>query len=128
MAKFNYGSKKISYTIDFDVNKQALEDVQRNLTALKMSAKSAGQGSINKELKESVAVANQLSDILAKAYNPRLGSLNLGKLSQELKSAGLNASVLKTELSKGGKDGAAAYNELARTILNTNIQLKQSND
>ena len=128
MAKFNYGSKKISYTIDFDVNKQALEDVQRNLAALKMSAKTAGQDSINKELKESVAVANQLSDILAKAWNPRLGSLNLGKLNQELKSAGLSASVLKTELGKGGKDGAAAYNELARTILNTNIQLKQSND
>lgn len=115
----------IKYSIGFSVDKSGLERLNDVLSNISYNA-SLPANNLNAGLKQAGNTANQLKEILSKTYNTELGTLNVAKFNQELKKSGLSLSSIKTQF-QGVKDGATAYNLLSRSILNSNLQLKESN-
>ena len=119
-------AKKIEYQIGFKTDQSGLSEVKKTLDAIAVSAKIPGNA-MKKELQEAGKTASSLRDILDSAWNSKLGQLNLNKLNTDIKKTFGSTEQLKNSLIQGGTAGAQAYNQLASNILNTNLQIKQSN-
>ena len=78
-------------------------------------------------MKQAGVAASQLESILNQAWNSKLGQLDLSKVNNNIKATYGSVANLKTMLEGSGAAGAAAYNRFASSVLNTNVQLKQSN-
>ena len=123
--------KRIGVTLDINtkVSGNGLQTLQSTLEAVANKANSElNPGKkIDQGLKEASITATKLSQILSKSFNSDLGVINVTKFNQELKNSGLTLQTVQTNLSKAGAIGVTAYNKTAQAILNTNMQLKQSN-
>ena len=114
--------------IGFDVDKSGLNQVKTSLQEIQKQAAQAGKtGNLTKELKESSVAAQQLEQILDRAWNSKLQQFNLDKVNREITKTYGGVNQLKSSLEKSGPAGAAAYNQVASSLLNTNLQLRQSN-
>ena len=119
-------AKKIDFQVGFVLDKTGLKELDQILTSLYRKSIGLG-GGITDDLKEAGQAAKQLSDILNRSYNKDLGTVNIANFNKELQKSGMSVSSLQTSLLKAGSMGANAFNKLGSTILNTNVQLKQSN-
>ncbi len=119
-------SKRIQIGIGFDINKAALNELSKSLDAIIIKSKMPGQEA-NAGLQEAAKNASQVANIIEKSFNKELGSFNMTRFNKELSKSGLTLDVLRNSFSKAGKIGEASFNKLGSQILNTNIQLKQSN-
>ena len=116
---------KVGYTID----KTGLNEIKRQLTDLRLEAAQAKlSGNLTKDLETASKAASQLEDILNSAWNNKLNQLDLSKVNTGIKDAFKNVQNLKTALTQSGSSGAAAYNNFAMSVLNTNIQLKRTSE
>ena len=120
---------RVQIGIDYKLNKaglnelkQTLQEVQRQLTAMGNEKKGP-----RTEIEATVKAAKELESILNDAWNSKLNQLDLNKVNTGIKSTFGSVQRLKSEMEKGGATGSAAYNKVASAILNTNLQLKQSN-
>ena len=99
-------NKQIRYGIGFDVDKTGLQEVRRELQQFStMSLKELKL--INKEatiedLNSIKASANQLSGAFEKSFNPKLGTLNVEKFNQELKTIGFNVKKAESDFDRLG--------------------------
>ena len=120
--------RKITYTASFKVDKSGLQQMEAALQSVYLKADSmANTGQkMSDGLKVAGQTAKDLEKILQSAYNPKLGTMNITKFNQSLKETGYTAASLKQNLSYD-TNGAYAFNQLSRSILNTNTQLVQSN-
>ena len=115
---------KVGYTID----KTGLNEIKRQLTDIKTQAAQAKlSGNLTDGLKEASKAASQLENILNSAWNSKIGQLDLSKVNTSIKNTYGSAQELQQALIKGGSSGATAYNSFATQVLNTNLQLKQTN-
>lgn len=120
-----------SFTIDLKTkltDKSGIEELKSMLLAVDASvqSKSIAKGKMSSELKESLVAAQSLRSVLEQSWNSNIGQLDLGKLKNNIDSTFGSVEKLKTSLSNEGIRGANAYNQFAREVLNTNIQLKTS--
>ena len=76
---------------------------------------------------EAARSAKQLESIINSSWNDKLGQLNLDKFNQGIKASYGNVEGLKNSLTGAGAAGQSAFNALASQVLNTNLQLKESN-
>ena len=114
---------KVGYTID----KNGLNDLKRQLIDIQWQAAHAKTtGTLTQDLKDAGEAASKLEDILNSSWNNKLGQLDLNKVNNGIKTAYGNVQKLKEELSKSGNLGASAYNNFALSVLNTNVQIKQT--
>ena len=114
---------KVGYTID----KTGLNEIKKQLADLRVEAKTADVlGNLTPQLKEAGQAAAKLEDILNSAWNSKIGQLDMGKVNTEIIKTWKSADNLGKALINGGKNGAIAFSSFASTILNSNIQLKQS--
>ena len=121
-------ANQIRFNVGFNVDKAGLNELQSALVQVQVVAnKAAKTGNLKDELKEASKAASQLSDILNQSWNSKLGQLDLSKVNNGIKQAYGSVKDLKTTMVNSGPEGAAAYNQVASAILNTNLQLKQSN-
>ena len=67
-----------------------------------------------------------MEQILDSAWNGKIQQFNLDKVNQGIKTTYGSVQQLKTELEKSGPAGSAAFNQVASSLLNTNLQLRQS--
>ena len=115
---------KVGYTID----KTGLNEIKRQLTDIKTQAAQAKlSGNLTDGLKEASKAASQLENILNSAWNSKIGQLDLSKVNTSIKNTYGSAQELQQALIKGGSSGATTYNSFATQVLNTNLQLKQTN-
>ena len=121
-------NNQIRFDVGFNFNKS---DLNTLTTALKNIQKEIDKASITGNLtdglKQAGAAASKLEEILNQAWNSKLGQLDLSKVNNNIKATYGSVSNLKSMLEGSGAAGAAAYNKFASSVLNTNIQLKQSN-
>ena len=121
-------SGRIDFTVGYQTDKAALSELTASLQRIQQQAASAkGTGVLTQELKQSSEAARQLEQILNKAWNSKLQQLNLDRVNQEIKTTYGNVANLKKSLEQSGAVGSVAYNKVASSLLNTNLQLRQSN-
>lgn len=124
-----------NFGIGFKVDKSGLNELKKSLQdIIKLGEQSSKSGSIDEGLKQACQTAKQLETILDGAWNSKLGQLNLDKVNQGIKNTYGSVSQLRQQLEASGAAGTAAgnvgqtaYNKMASQILNTNVQLKQTN-
>lgn len=118
----------IRYSVGFDVNSADLNQLKASLQAIQKQANQvSGTGKLQKEFKEASDAAKKLEQILNSSWNSKLQQFNLDKVNQGINKTYGSVKQLKAEMEKGGAAGAVAYNQVASSLLTTNLQLKQSN-
>lgn len=128
-------ANRIDFQIGYTVDKNGLNEIQAALRRLQTeSVKARKEGNFTNELKESAKAAKELESILNNAWNNKLNQLDLSKLNNSIKTTYGSVEQLKarftavgTSGSAGANEAATAYNKLLSSVLNTNLQLKQSN-
>ena len=113
--------------LELSLNQASFNSVQQKLNSLSVNTKFAdGTKEISEELKNAGEAASQLADILDKAWNAKIGQLDLSVVRQEITKTWQSAQNLHEIFKKGGEESAYAYNNFASSILRTNIHLKQT--
>ena len=119
---------QIRYGIGFNVDKTGLNDLTKTLRNVQTElSKASGMDKQKQSIDKTVQAAKQLEQILNSAWNSKLNQLDLSKVNSGIKSTFGSVQQLKAQMEGSGASGAAAYNKVASAILNTNLQLKQSN-
>lgn len=121
-------ANQIRFNVGFQVDRTGLNELQNSLAQVQVAANKASKtGKLTEELKMASKAASQLSDILNQSWNSKLGQLDLSRVNNEIKKAYGSVKDLRMAMEQGGSVSAGAYNQVASAILNTNLQLKQSN-
>lgn len=121
-------ANQIRFNVGYTVDKTGLSEVQAALRQVQNEAQKASlSGNLTPELKEASKAAKELEKILNQSWNGKIGQLDLSKVNNGLRTAGLNVKDVQQSLSKAGVAGAEAFNKISSTILSTNLQLKNSN-
>jgi TP901 family phage tail tape measure protein len=118
---------QIRYNVGFNIDKTGLNELTKTLQNVQQELNKTGNTNVDNSLKDGVKAAQQLESILNDAWNSKLNQLDLNKVNTGIKSTFGSVQQLKNEMEKGGATGSAAYNKIASSVLNTNLQLKQSN-
>ena len=110
-----------------EVSKQKLNELIANLQLIQNQYKQTNLlGNASEEFKQASQEAKKLEQILNSSWNSKLGQLDIGKFNNELKQSGRTIESVKANLSGAGATGTAAFNNIASSILNTNLELKKS--
>lgn len=121
-------ANQIQFQVGYNVDKTGLNELKTSLQEIQQQASQAkATGGLTNELKTAAQSAQQLENILNSAWNSKLQQLDLSKVNTGIKNTYGSVSQLKTSLEASGTVGATAYNKVASAVLNTNLQLKQSN-
>ena len=118
------GSNRIDFTIGFNIDKTGF--TQLNESFNKVTALSQMPGA-TKQLKEAGVMAQQVGTILRESFNYDFGQINIGKFTQGLNQAGISMQQLRTGFYSAGSVGQNTFATLGSSILNTKIQIKESN-
>ena len=112
--------------MNLSVNKNDLNEL---LTALKQiqqdQIKALNLGTLTTNLDKAGDAAYRLEQILNKSWNSKIGQLDLSKLNAEIKNTYGSVSKLKENLESVGM--GQYFNQLQSNVLNTNLQLKNTN-
>lgn len=118
------GSNRIDFTIGFNIDKTGFTQLNEGFN--KVTALSQMPGA-TKQLKEAGVMAQQVGTILRESFNYDFGQINIGKFTQGLNQAGISMQQLRTGLYSAGSVGQNSFATLGSSILNTKIQIKESN-
>ena len=125
MAGMNGGN--INFGINMTVNKNGLNQILKPLQQIQNRLQTASTEQLKNGFDEAARSAKQLESIINSSWNDKLGQLNLDKFNQGIKASYGNVEGLKNSLTGAGAAGQSAFNALASQVLNTNLQLKESN-
>ena len=78
-------------------------------------------------LKEAAKIAEQVSDIITMSFNKDLGTVNVTKFTQLMKQAGISVEQMATSFSSAGEAGTKAFAQMGTMIMNTKMQIEESN-
>lgn len=120
--------RRIEYELGISVDNAGIDLLKHQLVELRIGIqKMKDTDQLTNGLLEAYHAAEQLSDVLDRSYNAKLGQLDLSKVRNEITSTFGSVKKLQSQLERGGVGGALAFNSLAKSILNTNVYIKQSN-
>ena len=130
MGKFDV---RTTMGIDFKVNKVELDALKKDLQSLKnMSLGDFMNINKNLNFKEATTQLNQIKNYseqvqqaLSNAFNLDLGTINVSKLSTEIRK--LPIADIYRSFQQAGASGTAAFNSISSAVLKGNLQLKESN-
>ena len=122
---------KLNIEVGMHANRQEFDKLNRDLESLLLKIKQQTNAQtdpkIKKELEEQFKTIEKMAMAYEKAFDNRTGQVNIQKLNQEMQKANITVQQFYNSMAKAGQDGAVYYNNWANSILNANIQLKQSN-
>ena len=120
--------RRLDFTVGVKADQASFNKLQTQITNLMLSyQKVAAKGGMTEDLKKSMDAAKQLQNILNKSYNSAIGSYNMNTFQNELNKAGGSLEKLKANLEAGGHGGAATFNNLGSTLLQSNKQITKAN-
>ena len=123
-------ANKIEFQVGFNVDKNSykqLEDSLNKVIAAANNPKVGLEKSLATQLKNAGEAAKELKNIMNQSWDSKLNEVNLTKLNSEFQNAKRTATQYWEAIRKGGREGIEASDAFARSILNSNIQLKESN-
>ncbi len=119
-------ARNINYQVNLTVNKSGLDELLLSLKQIQQEQiKALNLGTLTSELDKAGDAAHKLEQILNKSWNSKIGQLDLSRLNNEIKTTYGSIDKLKNNLEAVGM--GQYFNKLQSNILNTNLQLKQSN-
>ena len=116
---------RIDFQIGFKTDKSGIQDLKKSLQQIQ-KIKPANFDGANQDLQEVKSTAKEVEAALSKAFNPNINSINLKTFDNELKSSGKTINDIYASFSKAGAQGQVAFSQMARSVLTTNQQLKQT--
>lgn len=116
---------RIDFQIGFKTDKSGIQDLKKSLQQIQ-KIKPANFDGTNQDLQEIKSTAKEVEAALSKAFNPNINSINLKTFDNELKSSGKTINDIYASFSKAGAQGQVAFSQMARSVLTTNQQLKQT--
>lgn len=129
------GKNDITVGVGFQVDKSGLSEVQKSLDAIRNLTNKDMMKMNNSDLKTAMSDLNKIrseaakvEDALEKAFNTKLGTVNLQSFNRELSKSNTSLQQVYSEFSKAGAVGEGAFRSLANTITTSNKQLKQSHE
>ena len=114
----------VTIGVQFQANQASLQNLVKPLQEVQKIASS--KLTMGDEFKKALTTAQELQKIISGSWNAKLNQLNLNTFQKGLKDAGLSAKNVQQALTAIGPAGQTAFNNISHSILNTNIQLKQS--
>lgn len=117
---------RINFQVGFNVDKSGLNQLKSSLQELQ-KVKLGDFSGQRKQLREVQETARQVQQALTNAFNPKLGSLNVAAFNKQLQGMGLTTKQIQSDLAQFGVKGQIAFSQLTRSVLTTNLQLKQTN-
>ena len=117
----------LNMTANTEEAKAKLKELQVTLDNLtSKSLKSNGDNFLTKDIIKATNAASQLKTQLESATNVKTGQLDIGKLSQSLKASGMTLEDYRKQFNKLGPEGTAAFNNIASSISNAAMPMKQT--
>ena len=127
--------KEIQIGINYTVNQQSLNNFKKSLESirnlkfsdmLKINPNLTGMKQAQQELLSIRKDAAIVEGALEKAFNPKIGSVNLSKFNQELKKENKSIKDIYNSFNKAGTAGKQAFTGLTTTLMTTTVPLKQT--
>ena len=125
--------KIIKYGIEFDVQKknlQALKSSLQEIQKINFNDIAKFNNSSIEEAKRSLinikTEAVNVESALKQAFNVKLNTVNVDSFNQALAKSGSSLSQVYQEFSKAGPVGQATFRNLANSVLDVNLQLRQT--
>ena len=112
----------VEYGIKFNLDKNGIENIK---TALRNIRKELQQNE-SMDFSKSIQGIKDLENILNSSWNSKLNQLDLSKVNTQIKDSYKSIQNLKQAIESSGAAGKNAYNTFANSVLNTNLQLKES--
>lgn len=109
---------------EFDRINKELDEVLRKVAGEKLKATDPKQ---TKELENQLKIIEKMSLAYSKAFDNKMGQINVAKLNTEMQKANVTIQQFKNATALAQQQGAACFNDVAASVLRANIQLKQSN-
>ena len=127
--------QRISYGIDFEVNKKGLQDIMEQLNKIKSMTKIefaevTGKSPTTvmvKEMQQVQSTARKVESALKTAFNPKINSVNIQTFKAELAKSGKTLQSVQAEFAKMGVTGTNAYRSLHAELTKFNTQVKKTN-
>ena len=116
---------RIDFQVGFKADKSGIQDLKKSLQQIQ-KIKPANFDGANQDLQEIKSTAKEVEAALSKAFNPNINSINLKTFDNELKASGKTINDIYTSFSKAGAQGQVAFSQMARSVLTTNQQLKET--
>lgn len=116
---------RIDFQVGFKTDKSGIEDLKKSLQDLQKIKPMNFEGS-KTDLQQIKQTAADVQAALSKAFNPNINSINLKTFDNELKTSHRSIEDIYASFSKAGAQGQVAFSQMARSILTTNQQLKQT--
>lgn len=116
----------LNYEFNLEVNRASIEKLKQYFLEVEKVLSNTLKNGPDKEIEKSLESARNFVKILNSAYNPKLGQFDMSQVRNEIQKSYGSMNNFKKSIESTSSVGARAYNEFAKTVLNTNLQLKQS--
>ena len=126
-------ANKINWKVDFDINKQGLNQLKTSLQQIN-KIKISDVMKINNEdrtraidtLKSIKEQAIKVEKAFRQAFNVKLNTTNFETFKKSLHDSGTSIQQVYNTFSKGGVHGQIAFAKMANQVTNVNTKLKES--
>lgn len=122
---------KINVEVGYSSNKQEFDRINREidelLKKLARDKEKTTDPKLKRELQEQLNIIEKMGTAYSKAFDNKMGQINVSKLNAEMKNSNVTIQQFRTATRGAQQQGAACFNDIAASVLNANIQLKQSN-
>ena len=116
----------IKFGIDFEANQASLNKLKKSLQDLQKIKFGNFDGS-KQEFDEVKSRISEIQDLVRNAFNPTLNTSNITAFKSELEKSGMSLKQIQSDFSRFGSTGDRAFNQLATSVLTTNLKLKETN-
>lgn len=104
--------------------KQTLKDLSN--IDLQKANPTASFSNYSDELKEVQTTALLVEEALERAFNPKLGTVNLETFNNELKKDNLSLESIQSTFAKAGATGQAAFDKVCTSLMKVNINAQKT--
>ena len=127
--------EKIIFDIGFNMDKNSVNNIKSSLEEMKKSmsmdmfaAKNPTKtlDEVRERVTQIVGTADSVQDALDKAFNPRLGTVNIEKFWQELKKVDVTAEVIEKDFSEVDYAGQKAFRNMAVGVMTANKDFQKA--
>lgn len=117
----------LAFTADTSAAKRQIQELQNSLTQLVNGTKTSGNKlGITKDINDAIKAAAELKIHLQNAINTNTGNLDFSRLSESLKKSGTDLNVYGQKLRSLGPEGQQAFQQLAKSVAQSEIPLRRS--
>lgn len=117
----------IKFGIDFEANQASLNKLKKSLQDLQKIKFDGSFDGNRQEFNEVKARITEIQNLMKTAFNPTLNTSNITAFKNELEKSGMSLKQIQSDFSRFGSTGDRAFNQLATSVLTTNLKLKETN-